>query len=533
MADKEYTHNFRAPKELAWRKSYTKKPEITENYRSEFMRDRDRIMYCSSFRRLDGKTQIYRTGGNDHQRNRMTHTLEVAQLSRTIATALNLDSDLAEAIALGHDLGHAPFGHAGEEVLHRIMMRCTEHPIPSTPLSISEAGSSKTSEEVNFDKKLKVYLGFKHNIQSVRIITEIDNSYEREIEGSYENYGLDLTNFTLWGIMHHSDMEYDTNKRGMNEELKTCPYGDSLSSYMKHHDNEKYEAWSFEAFVVKQADEIAQWHHDLEDALRGNAMTSAEVCETVRKALGDHLTPADAMMLSELEEKKHIDKPYLTKFSHIVINTLVNWLIESSNENLQDLWDKQEQKVDKAFFCNPSPDDDVKDAISFVDRTDSKKTEENNKKEETLKNQFNDNIREKIHHSQPVERMNAKGKFVIEQLFKSYYAAPQQLPTSIIIQYLLDINKENEISDELKKEIITKKTDGESVEETVDVTIGQIISSWEKAWKAGPGAVRICFKKIWAEENILRKILLMRKICDHIAGMTDHFALEEYKNLYG
>lgn len=515
MADKEYTHNFRAPKELAWRKSYTKKPEITENYRSEFMRDRDRIMYCSSFRRLDGKTQIYRTGGNDHQRNRMTHTLEVAQLSRTIATALNLDSDLAEAIALGHDLGHAPFGHAGEEVLHRIMMRCTEHPIPSTPLSISKDGLSKTSEEDNFDKKLEAYLGFKHNIQSVRIIAEIDNSYEREIEGSYENYGLDLTNFTLWGIMHHSDMEYDTKKRGMNEELKTCPYGDSLSSYMKHHDNEKCEAWSFEAFVVKQADEIAQWHHDLEDALRGNAMTSAEVCETVRKALGNHLTSADAMMLSELEKKKRIDKPYLTKFSHIVINTLVNWLIESSNENLQDLWDKQEQKADEAFFCNPSLGDDIKNAISFVDRTDSEKTEENNEKEKTLKNQFNDNIREKIHHSQPVERMNAKGKFVIEQLFKSYYATPQQLPTSIIIQYLLLLKHEQKIPSGVQD-----KTNS-------------IVSSWDRAWGAGTGAVRVCFNEVWKEAEAPQRILLMRKICDHISGMTDHFALEEYKNLYG
>ena len=79
-------------------KELYEKTEITENYRSEFMRDRDRIMYCSSFRRLDGKTQIYRTGGNDHQRNRMTHTLEVAQLSRTIATALNLDSDLLKQL---------------------------------------------------------------------------------------------------------------------------------------------------------------------------------------------------------------------------------------------------------------------------------------------------------------------------------------------------------------------------------------------------------------------------------------------------
>ena len=518
MADKEYTHNFRAPKELAWRKSYTKKPEITEKYRSEFMRDRDRIMYCSSFRRLDGKTQIYRTGGNDHQRNRMTHTLEVAQLSRTIATALNLDSDLAEAIALGHDLGHAPFGHAGEVVLHKIMMPGGNAIIPESPLI---PGIDKNNP----------YTGLKHNIQSVRIITELDNSYEDD--DPYVNYGLNLTNFTLWGIMHHSGMNYFDGKTELEENLKTCPYGENYAPYIEHSEHCGCEAWSFEAFVVKQADQIAQWHHDLEDALRGNAMTSAEVCETVRKALGNHLTPADAMMLSELEKKKRIDKPYLTKFSHIVINTLVNWLIESSNENLQDLWDKKEQKVDKAFFCNPSLGDDIKNAISFVDRTDSKKTEENNKKEETLKNQFNDNIREKIHHSQPVERMNAKGKFVIEQLFKSYYTAPQQLPTSIIIQYLLDINKENEISDKLKKVIITKKTDGESVEETVDVTIGQIISSWEKAWEAGPGAVRICFKKIWAEENILRKILLMRKICDHIAGMTDHFALEEYKNLYG
>ena len=75
--------------------------------------------------------------------------------------------------------------------------------------------------------------------------------------------------------------------------------------------------------------------------------------------------------------------------------------------------------------------------------------------------------------------------------------------------------------------------DGESVGETVDVTIGQIITSWEKAWEAGPGAVRICFKKIWEEAQDQQKIFLMRKICDHIAGMTDHFALEEYKNLYG
>ena len=91
-------------------------------YRSDFMRDRDRIMYCTAFRRLSGKTQIYTIGADDHKKNRLTHSLEVSQISRTIAQALGLDSNLAEAIALGHDLGHTPFGHAGERILHQIMV---------------------------------------------------------------------------------------------------------------------------------------------------------------------------------------------------------------------------------------------------------------------------------------------------------------------------------------------------------------------------------------------------------------------------
>ena len=91
-------------------------------YRTEFMRDRDRLMYATAFRRLSGKTQIYTVGSDDHRKNRLTHTLEVAQIARTIASALDLDPDLAEAIALGHDFGHTPFGHAGERMLHDIMI---------------------------------------------------------------------------------------------------------------------------------------------------------------------------------------------------------------------------------------------------------------------------------------------------------------------------------------------------------------------------------------------------------------------------
>ena len=132
MLNYEYpTFDFSAPLEYASRTGPSE-PQNQE-YRTEFMRDRDRIMYSSSFRRLAGKTQIYLAGKDDNQRNRLTHTLEVSQIARTVSRALNLDCDLTEAIALGHDLGHAPFGHAGEWILHEIMLPNSNISIKNSP----------------------------------------------------------------------------------------------------------------------------------------------------------------------------------------------------------------------------------------------------------------------------------------------------------------------------------------------------------------------------------------------------------------
>lgn len=527
MSNEKLNFSFRAPEDLVLRKSYDGTPQKNENqtYRSQFMRDRDRIMYCRSFRRLGGKTQIYRAGENDHQRNRLTHTLEVAQLSRTIASGLNLDSDLAEAIALGHDLGHAPFGHAGEEVLNLIMTPGQNNPIEASPLKYHKEG-----EEHQLAALGDVF-GFKHNIQSVRIIRAIDNSYG-------EN-GLDLTNFTLWGIMHHSELAYENDSQN-------CSYRNKLMDVMMHQGRENDGAWSFEAFVVKQADEIAQWHHDLEDALRGKAMTPKDVCNTVEEALAKRLekNSDDQKLLEKLKEREHIDQAYLTGISHIVIGTLVDWLVESSRKNLEALWKERSARNEslKDFFTKRYSES-VEWAISFDVSSNIGESEKDNASGKALEQIFRDRIHEKIHHSQDVERMNAKGKFVIERLFESYYKAPQQLPTSILIQYLLDLKNEDKIPDELKKKEITKAVrakekmtgDGKKTEhgeDIVDITTEYIVSSWDTALDVGSGAVRICFKKIWAEAEEPQKILLMRKICDHIAGMTDHFALEEYKNLY-
>ena len=112
---KKVMYSLKAPKKLAIRPS---KIQDRQQYRSEFMRDRDRILYCKAFRRLSGKTQVYLSGSDDHKRTRLTHTLEVAQIAKTIALELRLDVDLTEGMALGHDIGHTPFGHAGERMLH-------------------------------------------------------------------------------------------------------------------------------------------------------------------------------------------------------------------------------------------------------------------------------------------------------------------------------------------------------------------------------------------------------------------------------
>lgn len=153
------------------------------DYRTEYQRDRDRIIHCKSFRRLMNKTQVFLSPEGDHYRTRLTHTLEVCQIARTISRALRLNEDLTEAIALGHDLGHTPFGHAGEEVLAEI---CPH--------------------------------GFRHNVQSVRVVEFLEN----------DGMGLNLTREVRDGILCHSS---GTSAKTL--EGRVVRYADKIA-YMNH-----------------------------------------------------------------------------------------------------------------------------------------------------------------------------------------------------------------------------------------------------------------------------------------------------------
>lgn len=205
-----------------------KHPEDEPEYRTVFQRDRDRILHTTAFRRLEYKTQVFITYEGDYYRTRLTHTLEVAQIARTIARALGANEDLTESICLAHDLGHAPFGHSGEVALGRLM---------------------------------KDHGGFDHNKQSLRIVTELEQRYP-------DFPGLNLTWEVLEGIVKH-ETEYDqADARDFNPELRG----------------------HIEAQIANVADELAYTAHDLDDGLRSGIITVAmlddiELWEIMRESI--------------------------------------------------------------------------------------------------------------------------------------------------------------------------------------------------------------------------------------------------------
>jgi dGTPase len=195
-------------------------------FRSPFQRDRDRIIHAGAFRRLKHKTQVFVEHEGDYFRTRLTHSIEVAQVARTIARALGLNEDLTEAVALAHDLGHTPFGHTGEDALNALM----------APFG-----------------------GFDHNAQALKIVTSLERNY-----AGFD--GLNLTWETLEGIAKHNGPV-------------PAPLPFALADYNTRHDLELHTHASGEAQVAAVSDDVAYNNHDLADGLRAGLFTDAEAAE--------------------------------------------------------------------------------------------------------------------------------------------------------------------------------------------------------------------------------------------------------------
>jgi len=242
-------------------------PEAECGMRNPHQRDRDRIVHSVAFRRLEYKTQVFVNHEGDHYRTRLTHSLEVAQLSRSLARSLQLNEDLAEALALAHDLGHPPFGHAGEDGLHASMQ--------------------------NFG-------GFDHNAQTIRILTQLEHRYA-------DFDGLNLTWETLEGIAKHNGPLVGAGI--------TKPIPRALRYYADQHDLELHNYASAEAQVAAIADDIAYNNHDLDDGIRAGFF-QLEDLETLP-------------LLGELISEVRAQHPMLShqRQTHEIIRRMINRMV--------------------------------------------------------------------------------------------------------------------------------------------------------------------------------------------------------------
>jgi len=323
--------------------------------RSPYQRDRDRIIHSSSFRRLKHKTQVFVNTEGDHYRTRITHSMEVSQIARTLARHLGLNEDLSETLSLAHDLGHAPFGHAGEEVLRDCMER---------------------------------YGGFDHNIQTLRIVTWLENKY-------YNFFGLNLTIETLDGLLKHNGTIKDVT-----------PYKKILN---KNFFNKKLifsSSPSLEAQISSISDDIAYNNHDLQDGLRAG-LFSIEKLSTIS-------------LISELV-KRHQKK--LKNFRReIIINQIVRDLI---NLMVIDVINTTKKNLEK---IRPKSIKDIYEQnnkiINFSEKT------------QKIDNQVKDFLKKNMYNNKKVITNTDKGKMITKDLFK----------------YLLNNTKKHISNELLKKE---------------------------------------------------------------------------------
>jgi dGTPase len=343
--------------------------------RTVFQRDRDRIIHSAAFRRLEYKTQVFINHEGDYYRTRLTHTIEAAQVTRTVAEALGLNRDLAEAVALAHDLGHPPFGHAGERVLNDLM---------------------------------RPHGGFDHNAQSLRTIDWI--------EVRYPGFrGLNLSFEVREGIIKHSNFKGRAAAQEFDPDQYPC----------------------LEAQIVDLADEIAYLAHDVDDGLKAQMLTVAELN-------GSRLYREAAAMAREIITPATDDR--LMRYQTVIrmIDVMVTDLVANIDREIERAGIGSVEAVRRAGRAIASFSAEVTAQVKELKQI----------------------MRDRLYRHYRVSRMTEKAARVLARLFETYMAEPRQIPEHVLAR----------VND-----------DGEP---------------------------------------------LPRVVADYIAGMTDRFALDEYRKLF-
>ncbi len=383
--------------------------------RTDFQRDRDRIIHSRAFKRMMHKTQVYSfvEFRNDHTRTRLLHSIEVMQLATTVGRSLGLNNDLIEAIALGHDVGHTPFGHSGEYILHRI---------------------SKGKEDIKeLPEDIIDYWGFKHNHQSLRIFDKIEK------RNGFDD--MNLTNQTREGILKHTEINYSKNRfKDYNEVL----YRD-LDYSALFLDKVPF----LEAQVVYICDEIAQQTHDLEDGLRlKDKKEVLEILSELRREI-NFIDNIYKQYKEKLENMEYYQERYF--IAKKIIDVLIRDLIENSVKNLSFYYKKNKSKKRPDRFLITFSEAIEKDFLKF--------------KEKIYRHFIN---------IDEIKKMDKKAKEIIIFLFRYYLINPWELPDYTSHKFKYSKIRENIkiLSDESKEEIKRKIYSKEFFRELIDYIAG-------------------------------------------------------------
>ena len=348
-------------------------PEEPALWRTHYQRDRDRVIHSRAFRRLEYKTQVFLNGSGDHLRTRLTHTMEVAAISRGIARALGLNEDLAETIALAHDLGHSPFGHKGEQVLNKMM---------------------------------RVHGGFEHNLQSLRIVEELEQKYPGF-------HGLNLS----WEV-----------REGLRKHQTSYDHPDPERSF-------PFKFPSLEAQVANLADELTYCSHDLDDGLDSGLLSEKKLRRDVKVFFEASATV----------KKEHGDLPDETRH-YFIIRCLIDWQVRDAVETSERL----------ILASGVTSAEDVRRQKRALVR------------HSPVRRKLNAELRQylfkNLYYNPVVHEPNLRAVRMLEQIFQYYLKQPQEL--------------------------------GEAIRKRV------------------------------------AQIGLHRAICDHLASMTDRYAIAEHERLF-
>lgn len=467
--------------------------------RGEFQRDYDRIIHCKAFRRMVDKAQIFSSCKGDHYRTRMTHTLCVAQIARGIATRLNLNIPLTEAIALGHDLGHTPFGHQGERTLNEL---------------VKENGIT----------------GFKHNFQSLKVASILEEEY---IEAS----GLDLSVQTLEGMWKHTKIRKSQETPLLCELYDFIPKDAFPEAVEKMHPGNSFCS-TLEGQIVAIADEIAQRSHDLDDALSAGLLTIDGLLEilSLKKLhqLRDRINELKASM-----EQAQADKRFFVSKSELlaarISSQVINYFIDDVVNAFETFVSSGEVEELREYFSEYKCVN--KQIISF-----SSEGKVLNDYMETI-------VTKQVINSSEVAAFDDKAKRIVTALFNLYYDNPRLLHNGTLQRIYCEMRRVTPntihfqdgdialVNDEWSRikdpGNATRLSDLQEQFPDYNLSNYSSVSEFQNQFNTDDPNYDVIANYIESnkDEYTKKQKILICAICDFISGMTDSYAMNEYRKL--